>query len=89
MHHAGTGVILGCRESNANQQTRVCTQPAASPNPVAVDGIYDCPNHEAVREISLGFRSFGHGAGDDGRGGRGEHHLEYPINVILAFGSVG
>jgi len=47
-------------------------------------GVYDCPDHEAVSQVRLGFSPFRHRSGNDGCGGTGKYHLEHEVNVGLA-----
>ena len=70
---AGAGIILRPQH----------TQPAAAPDPVAVQGVNQRANQEAVGEVGLGFGALGDGAGDDGGGGAGKDHLEHPVHIDL------
>src|SRR5665648_878641 len=63
----------------AMAQTEVaaqCAQPAATPHPVAVDGVHDGGHEEAVHDEGRELPALGHGARGDGGGGVHEHELK-------------
>ena len=71
--HPGAGIVLSAQDA----------QPAAAPDPVAVQGIDDRANQEAVGEVRLGLGALGYGPGHDGSGGAGKDHLEHPVHIDL------
>ena len=52
------------------------------PRPVAVDGIDDSSNDEAIGEVGVDFGALGHRSRDDRCSGACEDHLEQPANQI-------
>ena len=76
VYHAGAGVVRYRRQADALK-----AQPAAAPDPVAVERIDHRADHEAVGQIRLRLGALGDRAGHDGGGGAGKDHLEHPGNV--------
>ena len=61
----------------------------AAPHPVAAHGVDDGGDEDRVDEVALELDALGDGAGDDRRGGRGEHRLEEeegPVPGAFALG---
>ncbi len=85
MHHSGAGIVGRRRESDHFK----VTQPAAAPNPVAIQGINDRSDQKAVGQVGLGFGALGHGSSYNGSGSAREHHLENPVYIGLSIGSFG
>ena len=51
-------------------------QPAAAPNPVTADGIYQRTNQNAINAVNQEVGTFSHSTGNDGGCGSTEHSLE-------------
>ena len=79
VHHTGTGIVGSSRKSDGVQGA----EPATAPDPMAVEGVDDCADHEAVGQVRLRLGPLGNGSRHDGGSGSGEHHLEHPVNVDL------
>ena len=72
--HPGTGKIHhAVAQAEIGAQLR---QPAAAPDPVAIDGVDDHRNEKAINDKSRELPAFRHGAGGDGGGGVHKHHLK-------------
>ena len=51
-------------------------QPAAAPNPVTADGIYQSADQNAINAVNQEVGTFCHSTGNDGSCGSAEHGLE-------------
>ena len=74
VHHAGTGEV----DDTGSVTDGDIAQPAAAPDPVTVNRVNNSAQDKTVSKVRGNFHSFRDGAGDDGSGGSGEHHLEEP-----------
>ena len=72
---AGAGVV---GEAGAD----LCQPALIAPCPVAVDGVDERADDEAVREVGVDLGALGDGSGDDGGGRAGEDHLEEPCDEV-------
>ena len=75
VNYAGAGVV---GEAGAD----LCQPALIAPCPVAVDGVDDRADDEAVREIGVDLGALGDSSRDDGRGSASEDHLEKPCDEV-------
>jgi hypothetical protein len=81
-HHQRAPAAHGVDEGRAGEVVEAqLLEEAAAPHPAARDGVADADEERREDEEGAELHAAGHGARDDGRGGRGEHGLKEEVRV--------